>query len=232
MSSRQAEKEERRRQERLAPEQAERRAAARRRRMQLAGGAAVVIGAALVVVVLVTGGGGGSKSSSGPPARSGLLATTSGEPTGARVDGIPCQSVEQVLFHIHAHLAVYVNGRQAQIPEGIGIPRAQVQQTAGGPFASAGSCLYWLHSHTRDGVIHIESPVRRTYTLGNYFDIWKQPLGRDGVGPARGGVTEYVDGKRFTGAPASTPLRAHELIQLDVGAPVVKPQPYTFAQGL
>ena len=173
-----------------------------------------------------------SRQESTAPAASGLLATTSGEASGATVDGIQCQSMEQALFHIHAHLAVYVDGRQALIPEGIGIPGAQVQPSADGPFASASSCLYWLHSHTRDGIIHIESPVERTFTLGNYFDIWKQPLSAGQVGPAKGRVTAYVNAKRCAGAPGSIPLKAHELIQLDLGTPLVRPQPYTFAPGL
>jgi hypothetical protein len=141
--------------------------------------------------------------------------------------------MEQAIFHIHAHLAVYVNGRQKLVPEGIGIaqPR-QVQQTADGPFVSSGSCFYWLHSHTRDGIIHIESPIQRVYTLGNYFDLWKQPLGSTQVGPANGQVTAYLNGKRYPRDPRSIPLKAHGLIQLDVGTPLVRPQPFAFAQGL
>ena len=41
--------------------------------------------------------------------------------TGATVDGIRCESSEQVLYHIHAHLAVYVNGSARTVPQGIGI---------------------------------------------------------------------------------------------------------------
>jgi len=40
----------------------------------------------------------------------------------------------------------------------------------------------WLHTHAADGIIHTESPVERTYTLGDFFDIWGQPLGRHQVG--------------------------------------------------
>jgi hypothetical protein len=45
-------------------------------------------------------------------------------------------------------------------------------------------------------------------------------------------VTAYVDGRRFTGDPRSIPLRAHAVIQLDVGSLVVPPQPYRFPAGL
>jgi hypothetical protein len=226
MSSRREEKE-RRRQERLAAEQAQQRAASRRRRLQI-GRAAVALVAIAAAVPVVASSGGSSRSTGS----SGLLAPTRGEAVGPTVDGIECQSMGQVLFHIHAHLAVYFHGHKELIPEGIGIPVALVQQTSDGPVASPVSCVYWLHSHTRDGVVHIESPIRRTFTLGNYFDLWKQPLTATQVGPDQGPVTAYLDGKRYTRNPASIPLTAHALIQLDVGTPVVKPQPFTFAQGL
>jgi hypothetical protein len=170
-----------------------------------------------------------SPGTTGAPA---LLASIANEPTGATIDGIECQGQEQVLFHIHAHLAVYVDGQTRTIPEGIGIaPPQQVAQSAEGPFVTGGSCFYWLHSHTPDGIVHIESPVSRTYTLGNYFDIWGQPLGRDRVGPARGVVTAYLNGHRFTGDPRSLPLTAHAVVQLDVGSNVA-PAGFTFPTGL
>jgi hypothetical protein len=161
-----------------------------------------------------------------------LLASTDREQTGATVDGIQCQTQEQVLFHIHAHLAVYVDGRPRTIPEGIGIaPPRQLAQSAEGPFVTGGSCFYWLHSHTPDGIVHIESPVQRTYTLGDYFDIWNQPLSRDRVGPAGGIVSAYLNGRRFTGDPRSVPLGAHAVVQLDVGANVA-PAGFTFPASL
>ncbi|HXN03447.1 MAG TPA: hypothetical protein VN895_01310 [Candidatus Acidoferrum sp.] len=162
-----------------------------------------------------------------------LLAATDGQAQGQTVDGISCDTSEQVVYHIHAHLAVYTNGRPRIIPEGIGIvPPTQVVQTSAGPFVVAGTCFYWLHSHTVDGIIHVESPSQRVYTLGNYFDIWNQPLNSTQVGPAHGQVTAYVDGQPFTGDPRSIPLNPHTLIQLDVGTASPGPQPFTFPPGL
>jgi hypothetical protein len=88
-----------------------------------------------------------------------------------------------------------------------------------------------MHSHTADGIIHIESPVQRTYTLGNWFDIWGQPLSATQVGPAHGTVIAYVDGQRVAGNPRDIVLGAHTVIQLDVGKDIAL-QPYTFPQGL
>jgi hypothetical protein len=151
---------------------------------------------------------------------------------GAAVDGIRCQGAEQVLFHIHAHVTVFVDGAARQIPYGIGIPGAQVSATAAGPYVAAGSCFYWLHTHAADGIIHIESPVERTYTLGNFFDVWGQTLSPTQVGPARGTVTALYNGAVFHGNPRDIPLTKHAQIQLEVGRPLVAPVKISFPAGL
>jgi hypothetical protein len=204
--------------------------------------AAGVIAVVIVVIVVATHGGGGSaagsttssssSSSGSSSAQPPLLASADSAGTGQTIDGIQCQSNEQVVYHIHAHLAVFVNGAARTIPEGIGIPPPrQVEQSSEGPFVVGGKCYYWLHSHTGDGIIHIESPSQQIYTLGNWFDIWQQPLSNSQVGPATGTVIAYVNGERFTGDVRSIPLNVHALIQLDVGTDVA-PKPFTFPAGL
>jgi hypothetical protein len=160
------------------------------------------------------------------------LAGTATAATGQPVDGISCQTTEQTLFHIHAHLTIFVNGSARQVPAAIGIPGAQAQATAQGPFIASGTCFYWLHTHAADGVIHIESPVQRTYTLGNFFDMWGQPLGTDRVGPATGHVVALYNGQVYQGNPRDIPLTAHAQIQLQVGTPLVAPEQISWPSGL
>jgi len=161
--------------------------------------------------------------------------TQSGGPnpsaTGQTINDIKCETQEQVLFHIHAHLAIYANGQPRTVPAGIGIADPVTENTTEGPYVASGSCFYWLHSHATDGVTHIESPVQRTFTLGDWFDIWGQPLSATQVAGDKGTVTAYVNGQRFTGDPRTIPLQAHAVIQLNVGQDVA-PKPYTFANGL
>jgi len=137
------------------------------------------------------------------------------------VDGIQCGATEQLAYHIHAHLTVYVNGQPRALPGGIGIPGSQVTPTGEGPVASGGQCIYWLHTHAPDGVIHIESPTQRIYTLGNFFDVWRQPLSGAQVASAKGTVTTFVNGKPWTKSPRMIPLDPHAVIQISVGSPVV-----------
>ena len=65
----------------------------------------------------------------------------------APVDGIRCLGSEQLLFHVHAHLTVYVNGVRAGFRGGIGVVNPQVSQTAFGAYVGAGNCFDWLHTH-------------------------------------------------------------------------------------
>ncbi len=160
------------------------------------------------------------------------LASTATAASGQKTDGISCQTSEQTIFHIHAHLTILVNGAPRQVPAGIGIPGARVQNTAQGPFIGSGTCFYWLHTHAADGIIHIESPVQRTFTLGDFFDEWGQPLGPHQAGPAKGRLVAIYNGQRYEGNPRDIPLNAHAQIQLEVGTPLAAQQTITFPGSL
>jgi hypothetical protein len=173
---------------------------------------------------------------SGPPGPEGIplevgtpLAPANTSANGQTVDGIQCNGSEQVVYHVHTHLTVYVNGVLRPLPAGIGIVSPMVQETAEGPFYGATHCYYWLHVHAQDGVIHIESPSVRGYTLGDFFAIWRQPLTFAQVGPVNGKLTVFVNGHQDIADPASIPLGSHEDIQIDVGTPVVRPQSINWA---
>jgi hypothetical protein len=149
------------------------------------------------------------------------------------VDGISGAAGKQLAFHTHAHLTVFVAGSPRRIPYGIGIaPPVEVEPTPRGPFAGGGAAFFWLHTYAADGIIHIQSPIVRTYTLGDFFDIWHEPLGPARVGPARGKVTAFFDGRRYLGSPRGIPVLAHAQIQLDVGRPLVAAEAIDFPPGL
>jgi hypothetical protein len=140
------------------------------------------------------------------------------------VDGVQCNSSEQVAYHVHTHLSVYVDGHLRPIPAGIGIVSPIALSTPNGRFDQASQCYYWLHVHAQDGVIHIESPAGHSYTLGDFFDLWRQPLSASQVGPASGPVRVYVNGRPYSGDPRAVQLGSHVDIQIDVGTPVVAPR--------
>lgn len=137
----------------------------------------------------------------------------SDNPNYPPVDGIACQSSEQLAYHIHVHLTMYVNGQPFALPAQIGI-------------ASDQSCYYWLHTHDSTGVIHIESPTQKTYTLGEFFQEWstrfpqiQYPTELDSTT----GWQVYVNGKPFTGDFHNIKLEEHKLITLAYNSPGIKP---------
>jgi len=148
------------------------------------------------------------------------------------IDGIKCETQEQVVYHVHTHLTIFVDGHPRQIPYAIGMAPPVQYSTSNGTFANGGTCFYWLHTHAADGIIHVESPTQTTYTLGQFFDMWGQPLKAGQVGPAVGPVKVYVDGKPYTGDPRAITLGAKTQIQLDVGSPAPPPTTITFPSGL
>lgn len=152
----------------------------------------------------------------GPP-----LAPASSTAPGTTVAGIHCGQSEQLVYHVHAHLAVFVNGQPRLIPAGIGIVNGTATNTPAGPFVASGSCFYWLHTHANDGILHIESPKKAIYTLGNFFDEWQQPLTGTQVASEPGVVTAFVNGRPWKGDPRQIRLLPREAIQLDVGSPAV-----------
>jgi hypothetical protein len=105
-----------------------------------------------------------------------------------------------------------------------------VQQTAQGPVAAGGQCIYWLHTHAPDGIIHIESPIQRIYTLGNFFDEWHQPLTPTQIGSVSGKLSFSVNGKAWTKDPRGIPLLPRGVIQVEVGQPAVPFKSVDWAQ--
>jgi hypothetical protein len=144
---------------------------------------------------------------------------------GAIVGGIQCEPFAQRAYTTYAHLQVYVDGHSRALPGGIGIVDEKPAETPNGLFYSALTCMYWLHTRAADGLVEVQSPVARTFTLGDLFAVWNQRLDGTQVARARGPVTATVNGHRWSGDPALIPLDEHEAIQLSVGRPVRAARP-------
>jgi len=136
--------------------------------------------------------------------------------TYAVIDGIECNTTEYLVFHIHAHLDIFVDGKPVVVPAQIGIEDA--------------TCFYWLHTHSTDGIIHMESPAEKQFTLGQFFDIWKST--GLGVTPTGDSLIIYVNGQAVTTDLKNTPLNAHDEIALVYGnLPTKVPAFYQFPEG-
>jgi hypothetical protein len=129
------------------------------------------------------------------------------------VNGIYCDALEGTAYHIHAHLTIYINGKPVAVPQGIGIAPDQ-------------SCLYWLHTHTGDGVLHIEAPKKVSPTLGDFIDIWQQGFSQSGYQnqlASTAGWTVYVDGKQVNSNFNQLVLQPHMVITIAYGSTNITP---------
>lgn len=144
---------------------------------------------------------------------------------GDKVDGMPCEKTEMLAFHVHSHLTIQVDGEKVEVPKGIGIGRPW---TLSGSGVGGGSCFMWLHTHDAKGVIHVEAPAGKTFTLGNFFNVWDRPLSANALLDKTGPVTAYIDGQKYEGDPSEIELKNYQTIVLQIGTPGVVPPNYDF----
>jgi hypothetical protein len=182
--------------------------------------AAVGVVIVAVVIVLATGGSPGATDQQPWPA----------DPPGlqARLEtaGLQVLTAEGQAQHTHQHLDLYVDGARVPIPAGIGI------DTAAGIIAP-------IHTHDATGIIHVESPVVRTFTLGQLFDVWGVRFDAHCVGDVCDGngrvLSVVANGQPVRGDPRSLELDAHEEIVVAIGTTAQLPSPipstYEFPAG-
>jgi len=141
-----------------------------------------------------------------------------GPPNGQPVAGMSCDAMEGSRVHIHQHLIILDHGKEVPIPPNVGQPAEK-------------RCIYWVHTHTPDGVIHIEAPQFRAFTLGDFYAVWGEQLSRTRAASATAAKGQtlrvWVNGSRYTGDPRAIPLAAHADIVIEAGPPFPKPPRFT-----
>jgi hypothetical protein len=135
------------------------------------------------------------------------------------VDGVECQAGEQLQYHVHAALEILISGQPVTVPKDTGI---------------RSDCIFWLHTHDDTGLVHIEAPANRSFTLGQFFAVWGQPLSATqllgSTVDATHKITATLNGTPFTGDPTSIPLADQETIVLQYGPPFGTPTKSIFQQ--
>jgi hypothetical protein len=141
-----------------------------------------------------------------------------------KVINLPALYEEGNALHIHQHLDILINGKPVTVPSGIGInPIAR--------FISP------LHTHDVSGVMHVESDVKRDFTLGQFFDVWGLRFSQSCIGGycAKGAdkLRVFVNGKPVSNDPRGLVLRDHQEIAVVYGpaaAGVSVPSTYRFEE--
>jgi hypothetical protein len=147
--------------------------------------------------------------------------------------GLTPETHEFFLYHVHAHLDVFVNGNPQRVPAAIGInigdPRVNRARLADGTIAYGGisppckqPCISPLHTHDDTGILHTESKRTRPNRLGQFFTEWDVRLNRSCFGgycKPRDAIAVFVDGDRYMGNPADISLTNRKEIAIVIGSP-------------
>ena len=136
--------------------------------------------------------------------------------------GLPGFTSEQLFFHVHAHLDVFVDGKAVPVAAGIGISDELGKTQQAGKSKCANPCISPLHTHDDSGVLHVENDKERQITLGQLFTEWGVRFSADCVGgycaPDKPHKA-YVGGQEFTGDPSTIVLKDREEIAIVIGTP-------------
>jgi hypothetical protein len=188
--------------------------------------------AAIGLVVLIFALTNNGKSSAGgapkPPNESQLVGLQTGPapwnpgldhlPDRLKPLGLSALGAEGEVVHIHQHLDIFVNGKHETVPALIGIYDGQF--------------LTQLHTHDASGIMHVESPTKRTFDLGEFFGVWGVRLNDKCIGgycKPKTQWTMYVNGAPYTGDPSALVLKRHQEIVFAIGKrPKQIPSTYNF----
>jgi hypothetical protein len=116
--------------------------------------------------------------------------------------------------HEHAHLQIFIHGKEEPVPANIGISDAGAQS---------------LHTHSDPGVVHIESSVSREFTLGEFFGVWGVRFTPSCLGAYCNSDTDhlqvFVNGEEVTDSLQDVQLDDRAVIVVTYGTPAQLPDP-------
>ncbi len=146
-----------------------------------------------------------------------------------RAIGLDPLTEEGQVVHIHQHLDLFVDGEPVEVPGDIGI----------GPQSAFISDLH-THASYPPGIIHVESPTQRQFTLGQFFAVWGVPLSATSIGSLRETAAKklsvFVDGEPVTADPTRIILAERQEIVIAYGTEAQLPDPvpatYDWPEGL
>ncbi|MSU44852.1 hypothetical protein EXS45_01580 [Candidatus Nomurabacteria bacterium] len=77
----------------------------------------------------------------------------------SREVALTCTTDMATEYHIHPQLIILVNGEEVQIPQSLGVRP---------------TCMTSIHTHNEKNVLHVEAPIQKDFTLGDFFAVWEK----------------------------------------------------------
>lgn len=84
----------------------------------------------------------------------------------SREVALHCTTDMATRFHIHPELKIIILGKEEMIPANIGIKSF---------------CMNSIHTHNASGLLHVEAPIKKDFTLGDFFAVWGKDMGSFGT---------------------------------------------------
>ncbi len=229
MASREEEKR-KRREEREQREREEQEAKKKRQRRLTFGGAALFVLIVVIVIAVVASSGGSSskKNPVGLTEANGLQVSPGPWPPEykhlqERVKALGLPDPSDAIYHIHSHVAVYVDGKRFTVPSQIGIDQNS-------------QFLASLHTHDDTGVVHQEAVEQYPFTLGEFFTVWGVKFTQTQLGAYHAGrglvLQTWVNGKQVASGPTYK-FKPHDNVVVGFGSPGSFPKnvPFKYPAG-
>ncbi len=97
---------------------------------------------------------------------SSMRAGSAGTDWSAREVALACTSDVATKFHIHPELRIVIGGKDEPIPSDVGVEPG---------------CLRAIHTHDEIGIIHVEAPEPKDFTLSDFFAVWNKDFSRNSI---------------------------------------------------
>lgn len=137
--------------------------------------------------------------------------------------GLPEPKTIGTALHIHPHVDIYIDGRPVEVPPYIGINMKD-------------NLIAAIHTYDTSGILHIQPEEVRTFTLGQFFDIWGVDFTEKRIGSYQTDndkiIKVFLNGKLYSGDPREPVLKQYEEVVVAYGTQQELPNPilskYTF----
>ncbi len=81
----------------------------------------------------------------------------------SREVALRCTTDMATEYHIHPELTIIVLGTEVKVPQNTGIKS---------------NCMTSIHTHDEPHVLHVEAPIQKDFTLGDFFAVWEKDFSR------------------------------------------------------
>jgi hypothetical protein len=223
MASRKEEKERLRKEREERERQEEEKGKKKKRRKRIFGALALLLLAGAVIGFVVFSGG---KEKTPEEAQKNLQQGNGPWPPlveglKERENALGLPAISETIYHVHAQIKIFINGKPMKVPVNIGIDPNQ-------DFLSS------LHTHDEKGIIHMEAVEPFPFTVGQFMAVWGVTFSPTQIGGYKVGnglvLETYLNGKKVPNGP-QLKIQQSDRVVIGFGKPGSFPKDFKLDQG-